>query len=313
MRIPRSLANRLHDNGAFLAGRWSSGTVSVAMAILAFVVVVPLYWLVPTAVHGMGLDDSRLKLAIECAALLVGITAFVVAIREVSHGRRVYHALTTRYVSVFPEFLPMIESVVRSAHRELIIVCDHPTYAAYSDPGAFREYVNAIEQTAMRISRSSNGRFIMVCLSAQRRRESIRLQLGLPLDAPDESRWHALRDEELRRSDSRLRAFLSAHRSESSQVEPNDISQTQFEAIFDRLNDMVIARVVDSGGEFSVVNDRIPLHMWIADSSAAFFTIPMFEPAEESDEHGFQSRDGRLVDALKVLAQNVKIASIRHS
>ncbi len=73
-------------------------------------------------------------LILAIVALLVGVYHLVGIRRATSDVRAVQDGLSTRYVGNFPFFLNKIIELISSAQHEIIVFCDYPAYADFSDP-----------------------------------------------------------------------------------------------------------------------------------------------------------------------------------
>src|SRR5262249_29515436 len=84
---------------------------------------------------------------------------------------RVANELPTRTIGKFPDFVPQIVELLRSAERSITIHCDAPAYCIISDYGNFDKYSGIIRD---KLASSLSVR--MICLNKQAREKVNRIQ-----------------------------------------------------------------------------------------------------------------------------------------
>src|SRR5437016_8254215 len=102
-------------------------------------------------------------------ALLPALTilSLLVAIMHWRGSEEISASLATRYVGVFPVFMPDLEKVVDASTDRLLIASGFPGYGVYSAYGEYRKYQTAIESKVGRLKElkvivlDANGRELL--------------------------------------------------------------------------------------------------------------------------------------------------------
>ncbi len=218
----------------------------------------------------------------EIAALLAITLAYVHAKHlrdQIDRLEEVRRALPTQHLGKFPDYMSKIVDIVRSAQKEVVILCDFPAYGALSNPDAFLQYRHAIEE------RAAGGVTIEVaCLNDGLRAAAIETELEKTAD------WKSWRRKP--KNFEHLQKLLIRHgrHNKPDSVDREDIA---------RLLCIDDKRTLDEtfgSAHRCALGTPVPLYLWLVDGSQAVFAIPSFK--QRSIEHGFYTMDPRLIEGL---------------
>lgn len=194
---------------------------------------------------------------------------------------RLEDQLSTRRIGVFPDFMPKIVELLRSATESVVIFVDFPAYGEFSKPEAFKEYAEVIEDKSSLIQ--------LLCLDDDARCELTRDQVG---SDPQDDRKGS--------NDDRIREYLD-FRGLSYELEPLDR---------DAFVQLLAAGDTNTlEGEFGaaerwVTTVAMPLYFWIVDDEDAVFALAQLEP--DALEVGFRTSDADMIGALKGIFERYK-------
>lgn len=225
---------------------------------------------------------------VEIFGLLCAVVALIVGlvhIREIHSTLKTLHdvqdSLSTRFIGQFPEFFPEIVTLLKSAKREIVIFCDLPAYASFSDPHTFLDY----QQTLERKIKDEEVRTTLTCLGPAFRQNAIVEQFfGNGVE------WNEWKNHlEHKKS---LRRFLALHK----RTTPIDeLAKEEFLKILEAIGNRTIEDTL-AGAEVRQIDTYIPLYFWLIDGMDAVFSIPSSD--EITLEYGFATTDQKLISAL---------------
>jgi hypothetical protein len=238
-----------------------------------------------------------LGLILALAALLVGVV-HLWEIRKTAHDLQIIRSsfskdlhnvqasLSTQYAGAFPDFLDDVIGTIRSAQREIVISCDFPAYADFSDPRRSLILRQAIEQKVQ-----AGVKVHLICLDQNRRLTALHQQFNQPsfeksLSVPQQ------RNAILR--------YLGSSRSRNTPV-----TYDEFISAVEGNDDMTM-RQTFRNAEVLQVNMEMPLFFWIADRSRGVMAVQTFGGEEE---YGFRTQDLALVNALLATGDRYKHGS----
>jgi hypothetical protein len=192
--------------------------------------------------------------------------------------------LETEYIGEFPSYLDKITDCLRQATNTILIACDVPTYASFSNYRAHMNYFATLAEV------KSAGIAIKILTPVEERR---RIECYTQF-ARTAEQWSQLKKDpefvknlkalELRRGgvgidspDALVDALLSTHTTALRQLR-EDIAASVHE-----------------------LDMPFPIHVWIADDKRAVFTVP--DHGSNSSEYGFQTKDPNFVKAITSIWQ----------
>lgn len=186
--------------------------------------------------------------------------------------------LSTKRLEVFPNFMPAIVDLLKSATEEIVICCDHPAYAVFSDAKAHEDYRSAIR------GRIDKGIPVsLLCNNPHRGAELRKAQIEL------QGGW-----EEVRR-DPRMLDFIG--RNGDGQVDREAISEGRFIEMLEAADAKVLAKVFGVTGSEVFTDQVLPLYFWMVDGRKAVFALAAL--TRGALEVGFATEDPGLTGALQ--------------
>lgn len=222
---------------------------------------------------------------ISTIGLIATIIALVLSLKQLRQAHcqtreleGIGRSLSTRYVGKFPAFLPELVSLIESAERDLVIFCDFPAYARFSDPQRWLEYRQVLE----RKNRHNGFKLNFTCFDRQHRLIESRAQFGVTPETLEE--W---------RRDTAHREMLQGLVNEYRVVATiEDVDPGTFLELLERADTQVLDQVLTPP---AMVRELpvIPLFFWIADGKEAIFAFP-----SGGSEYGFRTIDSQLISAF---------------
>lgn len=194
---------------------------------------------------------------------------------------RLEEQLSTRRIGKFPDFMPKIVELLRSATESVVIFVDFPAYGEFSKPEAFKEYAEVIEVKSSLIQ--------LLCLDDDARRKLTTDQVS---NHPQDD-WKGSNED-------RIREFLDFHDSpyEFETLERDAFVQLLAAGDTNTLNEEFGA------AERWVTKAAMPLYFWIVDDEEAVFALAQLEP--DALEVGFRTSDADMIGALKGIFERYK-------
>ena len=235
--------------------------------------------------------DWNWKKFLEVSGWVIGVAALavgVVHVWEIRHTaddldqlheslagdlRKVQASLSTQFAGTFPTFVDDVIRIIQSAQRDLVIVCDYPAYADYSEPKYASTLLHEIEQKIQ-----AGVKVQLVCMNRERRRSSLGQQFG-----PAWFKTAFVTPAERRK----IQRYLGS-------PAPPDINYDQFLAAIENVDSIALERTFRNA-EILQVDAEMPIFFWIADGSRALMVVQTFGG---QDEYGFTTSDQALINAL---------------
>ncbi len=239
---------------------------------------------------------------VERVGLILAVLAFIVGLVHVIEIRRVMtraksqadqakshtdaleevrRTLSTRYIGKFPEYYPEIVTLIERARNRIVIFCDFPAYASFSDPDTWLNYHQALQRKLLK----EDIPVELTCLNETSRRRSV------------EEQWFGSGNTwENRMKDStfskKVQELLATH---GKDAKTDSLTQDDFAEILEHdernaLDDLRTATIREIDG-------YMPIYFWLIDDISAVFTMPSF--SEKATEYGFSTTDQRLLAALQ--------------
>jgi len=202
------------------------------------------------------------------------------------------HLIRTHYVQTFPMFIrDHICPCLRSVEKEVLIACDFPAYGRFSDNNAHAEY-RAILNEHRREGRAVR----LIVPDREFRKELIGRQFS-----NDEKQFANLREKDPEFAELLL-DFGQAIGEGIECLEQFVEKATDIQEM--ALRDFAKARKGLAACTVFEAPFVLSLHMWIADSANAVFSLPML--SSDTEEHGIRTHDIGLVRALRSIWQNYR-------
>lgn len=223
-------------------------------------------------------------LVLALAALVVGII-HVAEIRKTARDlevvqtslstdlRKVQESLSTQFVGTFPTFIEDVIDIIVKAKGDIVILCDYPAYAEYSEPGLSSNLRHAIEQQIQ-----SGRKVQLICLNAERRENALRQQF----DRQAFDRAMTIANERRR-----ILRYLGVQNPAAA------VDYDMFVAAI-AARDTIALTQTFRNAEILQVDAEIPIFFW-TDSHRAVMAVQTFRG---QDEYGFKTSDRALVNAL---------------
>lgn len=237
------------------------------------------------------LSDWRLP---EIAGLVLAILALLVGgyhifeIRRATRDvRSVQGALSTRYLGNFPFFLDKIVELIRSAQIEIVMFCDFPGYADFSNPSGALTYRFELER-----QRQRGVKVELTCMDSDGRTKYLNEQFS----ASEWSEWS--KDP---KKHAKVLKFLESRGGVSTEGKNREELLATMETADRQLLEQVFL------GKALEIPGPMPIYFWIVDRRNAIFTIPTL--SDEAVEYGFATSDHALIKALLELRKRYRKAS----
>lgn len=189
-------------------------------------------------------------------------------------------SLSTRYVGQFPEYYPEIVELLKGAKREIVIFCDFPAYASFTDPRTWFDY----EQTVERKTQQEGVTVSLTCLNQRHRSMALHEQFF------DGLNWNDWKN--MPTVNGQLQYFLSSRRQAPSF---NELTQDQFISMLDAVDRRSLQDTFEKA-QIRELDSYIPLFFWLTDGIKAVFAIP--GTSQRAVEYGFLTTDQKLISAF---------------
>jgi hypothetical protein len=238
-------------------------------------------------------------------------------------------SVQTQPIGEFPHFLPRVTELIARAEKSIVIMCDAPGYAIYSNGPEFDAYAAALKNKIA--SRAENPAFsVDLMFFADREREQVQRHQTARY-AKTEDEWNVWRDSP--QTYNRLREFLKRALRvcdpEAMEASDSDISQQvdtltfdDFIKRFDSVDEILLEhhfyganrRVLmfrDNLAMPQVPSHGPSIYFWMRDDlEAVFAVVPMGDKVGESREVAFQTRDPAMIEALRGIFSRYRHAAV---
>ncbi len=198
--------------------------------------------------------------------------------------------MSTKYIGKFPEFFREIVALLGLAKREIVIFCDFPAYASFSEPHTWLDYEHTIRRKAL----NEGVHITLTCLPQTSRARAVEEQF-FPRSGHHQA-WDIWK-----RSpgiSEKLEQFLSAHEGVPT---VDKLSKGQFLAILAETERRALEETFASA-HIQEINIDIRFHFWLVDGASAVFAIGL----EQVVEYGFATKDQELISRLIKLYEQHK-------
>jgi hypothetical protein len=203
---------------------------------------------------------------------------------QVDNLKTIEKSMSTRYIGEFPDFLPEISNLILEAREQVIIFCDIPAYAYFSNNSYYNDYEHNIETIR---DEYENVKIELICLDKNSRNSFYEEFLeGKKWDS-----WRIKNKEKLKK----LPAL------ESKKYSFELLKKDQFIEILEEANQHMIERGAFSSATTKEIETLIPIFFWIVDEKKAIFSIPSYKSGHL--EYGFFTSDSRIILSLLDMKQ----------
>ena len=196
--------------------------------------------------------------------------------------RDISESMSTKFTGKFPDHIPEITRLLRTAKKGVTIVCDLLGYGYYSSPERYQEYRAAV------LGLSSDVDVKITVYGKERASRAAKEQLGTSFD-------------DIRRS-STYQSYVRYYNIVSNEA-PKNIDE--FYALWDQnydkhYSDFNIKDIVIN----QVRHKAIPVYFWIIDDRVAVFSFPSL--SIEPPEVAFRTSDRNLIEIFKRVLTDVE-------
>jgi hypothetical protein len=238
-------------------------------------------------------------------------------------------SVQTQPIGEFPDFLPRVTELIARAEKSIVIMCDAPGYAIYSNGPEFDAYAAAVKNKIA--SRAENPAFAVdLMFFADREREQVQRHQTARY-VTTETEWNTWRDSPEARD--QLRAFLKRAARvcdpEAREANESDLAR-QLDGLtidgfiqhFDTVDEVLLEHHFYGANRRvlmfrdSLAKPQVPTHgpsiyFWMRDDlEAVFAVVPMGDRLGESREVAFQTHDPAMIDALRGIFSRYQRASV---
>lgn len=200
---------------------------------------------------------------------------------------RIQQSLSTRYLGLFPRYVSDIADLVRQARQEILILCDYPAYACFSDAKACRAYQRAIEDKI-----SDGVKVHLICYTDDERAKFHEKQF--PQRGESWVTWRAHPDNHPR-LEAMHRDYRNAAGLTAATVE--DLDEAGFKSLMLAANRRMRDETFVKGTRMMEIDTYMPIYFWLVDSTEAVFSIPSL--TAKASEHGFRTISSDFITAFK--------------
>jgi hypothetical protein len=236
--------------------------------------------------HSAALDGVRESLTLQATEAKIHADALQT---QTSALDEVRGSLSTRYVGQFPEYYPEIVELLNRAKREIVIFCDFPAYASFTDPQTWLDY----EQTLERKTQREGVTLSLTCLNQRNRSMALQEQFFDP-----QNDWNAWKEDE----NEKLRRFLSSRRGARS---VDELTKEEFVKMLEAVDRHSLEDTFERA-DVRQLDCYIPIFFWLTDGIRAVFAIP--GSAQRAVEYGFSTTDQKLISAFLDMREHYNCA-----
>jgi hypothetical protein len=211
------------------------------------------------------------------ALSLIGFRSARSQVRELGEIRQ---SLSTRYIGQFPDYIPEVVDLIKTANKEILIAYGQVTFGLFSWREQWLEYRTALEQ------KLQEGITVdLLCLDDTQRKTHQMEQFSL-----DKMPW----DQKI--NDAQFKERLQILEKHYSTKNVAHLDRDAFLAVLEDEQ----KRVLNNEFRTAIITEiDVPfaMHAWVVDSRRAIFTVPNF--AEGPSELGFSTSDVGLIKAIE--------------
>jgi hypothetical protein len=221
----------------------------------------------------------------EVSGKLEGSTNDLQNLREdlTTSTKRLEGQLSTRWIGVFPDYLPQIVDLVGSATESVVIFCDFPAYGEFTKWDTYGKYAEVIREKGPLVS--------LLCLDEDKRRALAEQQVSTG------GGWESWRSAH----EVQIGEYLADQEHDD---DPKTISRQRLVSLL-CAGDARALRDEFGAAEKWTTSLVMPLYFWIVDNEKAVFGLAPFVQ-EKALEVGFRTVDGNLIGALNGIFSRYK-------
>lgn len=216
-------------------------------------------------------------LLLTVVGLVLSIVALMAARQQTTDLKLISNSLSTRYLGQFPDYFPDVIDVIKSANKELKVVCTIPIHGVYSKRDGWLGTKHELEN-------AENRGVSVFCVFADRTNREDFLKRQFPNAV---AQWSTFRTNNLQK----IEIFLKSHGSGTIDA----LSSNGFFDLFDKAAATELNTTYKSATVKEVAY-RPSVYMWIADEKSAVFAISSTAPAFFAE--AFRTTDTKLIQSL---------------
>jgi hypothetical protein len=186
-------------------------------------------------------------------------------------------SLSTHYIGIINDYLPLVVSQFEKAEKSITILCDFPAYGYFTAHDEYNKYRIAL------LSRIDQGvKVSMMCLDEPARADS-NLKVLLITD----DNWKEWKQKEVHLD---WLQKLGYSIGDIANLDKKDFLET-----LDRV-DREMLNVYCRGAIIEEVNADLPIDIWLIDSKRAIFAFSTY--SGDASQYGFFTEDNKLISAF---------------
>ncbi|MCG8698814.1 MAG: hypothetical protein MI922_12235 [Bacteroidales bacterium] len=241
-------------------------------------------------------DSGIYKIFIDLVIPVLTASAFIFAAIQFYQDKKrkekleeIYVSLSTKYIGVFPGYLPKLIESIESAEKEITILCDFPCYGLFSNHSYYIQYCSALQNAKAK----SNVKISMNILNKELREKMLNEQFEMYDGTDSNKNWK-------KRYYEPLKIFKDHYLKDKSM---ENIS-------FKDLSDALLAindKTIDTFQSIMSVKEiasNTSIFYWIIDKKMAIFSIPSFTQADS--EMAFYTEDPKLISSFQEINKGMQ-------
>lgn len=233
---------------------------------------------------------SIVALILTLIAMALSIGQSIVAKRQTNHLKSIHDSLSTRYIGRFPSYLHDILKILETAKKEITIVCDVPSFGAFSDPNSWLEYRHILDKKI-----AEGVDVSLIVLNKEKRRTIYHEQFGNL-----KTNWEEWVDASI--TNLLKKPVFKKFKTEE---EVKKISWDTFINLMIEHDDKTLNSYFDGAKNISELSADLAMYFWAVDSDCAVFAIPKFSVSGQTFvTSAFITSDHRLINSLLALKES---------
>jgi hypothetical protein len=251
--------------------------------------------------------------------------------------RRMSEAIHTEPIGMSPDYFPAIVALLAKAKTSVRVLCDHPGYLIFSRGETFDEYFRVLREKIAGCTSTPAGMSVNLMFLAEPERRELH-DHQFQRDTQSDAAWQAWRERESanhrdgdcetarsgRLPELWRRTALIAGCDDDQlppDLSPEDLAN-RFVAVDNAIRDRYLVGAAvhdlkfrDAAGNPIARRNGPTVYFWICDENdpreaeAIFSIVPLGAVQELAREHGFATRDAKLIQALVGIFERYKMAS----
>lgn len=226
---------------------------------------------------------TSIGLILTIIALSLSIWQLIKANKQTSVLTNIKKSITTRYIDEFPYYFPQIISMLAEAKTSIVIACDLPCYASFSDRINWIDYKHILETKAHK----------SISINMLYYNESLRNFLLMEQYSEIRTNWDIWKDDINNKN-----KVLQYLKSMNSKATINSFRFTDFLELLEKENTETI-KTFSNHIKMQEIDTNMPIFFWIIDGKQAIFAIP--SNSKNFKTYGFITSDPRLIETFHTI------------